>query len=52
MLKKYIASYTNGRRDGIDVLIYAENIHQAKREALSQERELGLLYSVRLCKAD
>lgn len=50
-MKKYIASYTNGRRESWDLVIYAKNWKEAHREAVRYSREGGdLLYSVRLSK--
>lgn len=49
-MKKYIASYTNGRRECWDVVIYAKNWKEARREGVRNEGGGGILYSVRLCK--
>lgn len=50
-MKKYIASYTNGRRECWDLVIFAKNWKEARREAVRYGREQrDILYSVRLCK--
>ncbi len=47
-MKKYIASYTNGRRECWDLVLYAKNWNEAHRDAVSYGRENGdILYSVR-----
>ena len=53
MLKKYIASYTNGRQECWDLIIYAKNWKEANREAVRYGREnREILYSVRLFKQE
>lgn len=50
-MKEYIASYTNGRRECWDLVLYAKNWKEAHREAVRYGREnRDILYSVRLNK--
>jgi hypothetical protein len=49
-MKEYIASFTNGKRECWDLVLYAENWKAAHKAAKRYERENpgDLLYSVRL----
>lgn len=50
-MKKYIASYTNGRRECWDLVIYAKSWKEAHRDAVRYGREnRDILCSVRLAK--
>lgn len=47
-MKKYIASFQNGKDECWDLVINANSWKEANKEARSQQKEFGKLYSVRL----
>lgn len=49
-MKKYIASYQNAKGENWDIIINASNYKEARKDAVRQQKEMGKLYSVRLCK--
>lgn len=50
MRKKYIASYQNEKDECWDLIIFAHNIRDAKKEARSHQKTYGKLYRVKLMK--
>lgn len=49
-MKRYIASFQSNRGSCWDMVIYAHNLAEAKREAKGLESEYGECWSVRLDK--
>lgn len=46
-MKKYIASYQNGKDECWDMVILAENLRDDRKEARRAQKEMGRLWSVR-----
>ena len=47
-MKKYIASYQNGKGECWDLIINATDYKAALKDARAHQKEYGKLYSVRL----
>lgn len=51
-MKKYIASFQNSKDECWDLIINANNYKDALKDARSQQKEMGKLYSVRLYRGN
>ena len=47
-MKRFIASYQDGKGRCWDIIVYAENRKEAMKDARKEQKDYGRLYSLRI----